>query len=158
MSATAVLRELIDAGIIVDAVDGRIRCRHAAGALSARLAARVREHRDEILTLLTEPGALRTALPTASVDAEPMMDDDAAQEIINMLPGLISCQACGFERNTEIEVCPVCHPAPWLPAGYLAATVCSVLGPCQRHSSADPCRASAIGNSALTPVCREMVP
>ena len=75
MSAAEVLLELLEHGIGVDAVDGRIRCRHAEGALSPGLAARVREHREEILALLVDRDALRLAMATAIFDGEPLDRD-----------------------------------------------------------------------------------
>jgi hypothetical protein len=71
VSAAGVLLELLEREIAVDAVAGQIRCRHAAGALSPGLAARVREHRDEILALLGDRDTLRLTMAAAIFDAEP---------------------------------------------------------------------------------------
>jgi hypothetical protein len=72
MSAAAVLLELAAAGITVDAIDGRIRCRHPEGALTHELAVRVRAQRDEILRLLADPDAFRVAMAMEIFDAEPV--------------------------------------------------------------------------------------
>jgi hypothetical protein len=79
VSAAGVLLELLEHGIAVDHVEGRIRCRHAADALSPGLAARVREHREEIMALLADPNALRLAMAAAIFDAEPVEGDGSAE-------------------------------------------------------------------------------
>jgi hypothetical protein len=78
VSAAAALLELLERGVAVDAVEGRIRCRHADGALPPGLAARVREHREEILALLIDRDALRLAMAAAIFDAEPIESDGPA--------------------------------------------------------------------------------
>ncbi len=87
MSAAHVLLELIEHGIRVDVVDGRVRCRHTAGALSPGLAARVKEHREEILALLADQDALRLAMATAIFDGE-SVDSDGSSEarLLGLLP------------------------------------------------------------------------
>jgi hypothetical protein len=72
VSAAEVLLELLEHGIEVDTVGERVRCRHTEGALSPGLAARVREHREEILALLADRDALRLAMATAIFDGEPL--------------------------------------------------------------------------------------
>ena len=75
MSAAAVLLELAAAGITVDVVEDRIRCRHPEGVLSADLAARVREQRDAILGLLADPDAFRMAVAMEIFNAEPVASE-----------------------------------------------------------------------------------
>lgn len=87
MTAAAVLLELLARGVAVDAVGGYLRCRHAEGALSPGLAARVREHREAILALLADRDALRLAMATAIFDAEPVEGDDATDaRQLDLLP------------------------------------------------------------------------
>jgi hypothetical protein len=87
VSAADVLLELLERGIEVGAVDGRIRCRHAVGALSPGLAARVSEHREEILALLADRDALRLAMVAAIFDGEPMDGDCSLQaRQLDLLP------------------------------------------------------------------------
>ena len=98
MSAAALLLELLARGIAVDAVDGKIRCRHAPGALPAELADRIRDCRDGVLALLADPDALREA---------------AAREIFDAEPEPARCRACGTEHDPNAATCPVCHPPAW---------------------------------------------
>ena len=87
MSAADVLLELLERGIEVDALDGRVRCRHTAGALSSGLAARVREYREEVLALLEDPNALRLAMAAAIFDAEPVEGDSSSDSRqLDLLP------------------------------------------------------------------------
>lgn len=72
MSAAELILELMERGVAVDVVNGQIRCRHAEGALSPGLAARVRANREEILALLVDPDAFRLAMAMAIFDAEPI--------------------------------------------------------------------------------------
>lgn len=96
VSAAGLLLELRHRGIEVDAVDGRIRCRHAPGALPAELAVRVRARRGEVLALLIDPDALRVAVAAAIFDAE---------------EAVVRCRACGTERDAGASACPVCRPS-----------------------------------------------
>ena len=97
MSAVGLLLELRARGIEVDAVGGRIRCRHAPGALPDELAARVRARRGEVLALLADPDALRA---------------EAAGLIFGAGEEVVPCRACGVERGAVARPCPVCHPRP----------------------------------------------
>jgi hypothetical protein len=87
VSAAEVLLELLERGIRVDAVEGRIRCRHAEGVLTPGLAARVREHRFEILALLADRNALRLAMVAEIFDAEPVVGDGCTESRqLDLLP------------------------------------------------------------------------
>jgi hypothetical protein len=85
VSAASVLLELLERGIAVDVVMGKIRCRHGDGVLSPGLAARVREHRAEILALLADPDALRLTMAAEIFDAEPV-DGPAEAAQLDLLP------------------------------------------------------------------------
>ena len=102
MSAAALLLELRARGIEVDAADGKVRCRHAPGALPAELAARVRGRRDEVLLLLADPDALLVAVARGLFAAE---------------EELVRCRACGTDRDAGRATCPVCHPPARTGAG-----------------------------------------
>jgi hypothetical protein len=95
VSAVGLLLELGQRGVAVDAAGGRIRCRHAPGALPGELAEQVRVARGEVLALLGDPDALRVAAAAAVFDAEEV---------------LVRCRACGAERGAGTPPCPVCHP------------------------------------------------
>ena len=121
MSAVGLLLELRARAVAVDAVDGKIRCRHAPGALPAELAERVRARREEVLALLADPDALREAAAREIFDAAP---DGQVRPLAEAgpAPGPARCFACGCERGEEVAVCPVCHPAPWPPRRPRRAT------------------------------------
>ena len=102
MSAVELLLELRSRGVAVDAVGGKIRCRHTPGALPAELAERVRARREEVLALLADPDALRVA---------------AAQEMFDAEPEPVRCRACGTKRGAGVVACPVCHPPARTGAG-----------------------------------------
>jgi hypothetical protein len=95
VSAIELLLELRRRGIAVDAVGGKVRCRHRPGALPAELAARVRAQRAEVLALLADPDALREA---------------AARAIFGAGEHAVCCRACETEHDPGGPVCPVCHP------------------------------------------------
>ena len=109
MSAAGLLLELRARGIEVDAVGGRIRCRHAPGVLPPALAARVRARREEILALLADPEALREAAARAIFGAEADGGDEP-QWATAVDRG--RCFACGGARFAPDGVCLVCHPRP----------------------------------------------
>jgi len=109
VSAVALLLELREAGVAVDVVEGRIRCRHRPEALSPDLAERVRGRRSELLTLLADPAALREAVARwifeAEADGATGMPTGKAIRVATR-----GCYACGQERDVEGAVCQVCHP------------------------------------------------
>ncbi len=109
MSAVTLLLELHERGIAVDIADGHIRCRHRPGALPAELAGRVRARRGEVLALLADPDALREAAAWVIFDAEP--DGEGKRPEGEGTPERLRCRACRSERELEMAVCPVCHPA-----------------------------------------------
>jgi len=111
VSAVEVLLELRARNIAVDAVDGKIRCRHRPGALPPELAARVRARRAEVLALLADPEALREAAARAIFGAE--ADDDGRRSAVDAgSPDPRHCFACGGARFAPDDVCLVCHPRP----------------------------------------------
>lgn len=116
MSAVALLLELREAGVAVDVVEGRIRCRHRPGVLPSELSDRVRERRAEILALLADPDTLREAVARVVFDAA--ADGGAKNGAMkDANPGARICYACGHEYGTEVAVCPRCHPPARAPVG-----------------------------------------
>ena len=138
MSAIIVLLNARRAGIVIDAVGGRLRCRARSGVLTPEMQRRLRAHRDELLALVADPDALRYAAAQEIFDAEPVA-----------APDVVRCYACGFTRNAERHACPICHPTQAIPRTCLARAVCATLGPCPHHAEGEPC--STASNAADPP-------
>jgi len=109
VSAVGLLLELREAGVAVDVVEGRIRCRHRPEALSMDLVERVRGRRAELLTLLADPAALREMVARWLFGAE--ADGPAGMRTgTDRRTATRVCFACGQKREAEEAVCAVCHP------------------------------------------------
>jgi hypothetical protein len=109
VSAVKLLLELRDHHVVVDVVEGQIRCRHRPGALPTGLAERVRARRGEILALLAEPDALREAVARLLFGGE---SDKGPSERSGKDTQMAAraCFACGQEQSSGAAVCTICHP------------------------------------------------
>jgi hypothetical protein len=107
------------------------------------------QHRDEILALLTPPGAPAGETEDGRLDVA--LGADRLVRRIAAMPGLVRCDVCGFERNADLGICPACHPASWLPRDCLAPIICAVCGSCDRHAAGRSCKASEHADSEKNP-------
>ena len=149
MTPRDLLADLRRRGVVLWVDGDRIRYSAPTGVVGPDRLALLREHKAGLIARLAaeaaaDPDAVRVGAATALFDGEPWPDEATEVARIEAMPGLVRCFACGFERNAEIAVCPVCHPAAWLPRGCLARTMCSVrrVGPCERLLAGGPCRAT----------------
>ena len=146
MTPRDLLADLRRRGVVLWIDGDRLRYSAPTGVVGPDRLALLREHKAALIARLAaeaaaDPDAVRLGAATALFDGEPWPDEAAEIARIACMPGLVRCFACNFERNAEIVVCPVCHPAARLPTGCLARTMCSgpEVGPCERHAAGRPC-------------------